>query len=398
MSSSGFNSFTIQAKASWYSETLSVKYFSYMMTQYLPTVYANIVVYINKDDFNDFKSIDKLPISNRTIELWFQPSLELNGTEYFSGNYKFVCTNMEYQGTGLADNVADENTTSGIGYFVCLHCIDKVYYKMTLDKKYAGYNNQTISNVVKTITSNNGGSVGKIIDTDYKYNWLQTQMTDAEMLRSLLPYARSSNKELMYNITFLNEKCYFVPITYGFSTNEKIIIDFDKTNTTSFNITDSKPAIERFASQEKLYCVNHGYTNFEYIKSETLAKQAYISNSNSTPKQHGGVATQYISTTIEDETLSKIYASNVRQRVNMFNVMLEMSVSAIPDIMCYNVIELINQESGTRQTLDNLYYILAIKYEYYGNNAPSFPTMHLCLSSEFDYSGTTSAEGTGISG
>ena len=391
-----FNDFKIKAKFGWYGKTVTVHYFAYQLTQYLPTVYANIYVYIDKLDFNDFKSIDNLPISSRTVELWFEPSLVLNGKEYFSGSYKFVCANMEYRGSGLADAVTDENTNPGVGYFIMLHCIDRIYYNMTLNKNFNAFPNQAISDVIRKIVSNNGGSIGQIIETDYKYSWIQAQMTDAEMIRSLLPYARSTNNELLYDITFFNEKCYFVPVSHGYNTSEKIIIDFDKANTVNYNISDNKPSIERYASANNLYCVNHGYNNFEYIKADKMSKQAYISNKN-TPKQHGGIATQYINTAFEDKTLQTIFASNIRQRMNMFNVMLEMSISAIPDIMCYNVIEMINQIQGTRQVLDNLYYIIAIKYEYYNLNKSKTPVMHLCLSSEFDYSGTESAEGQGIS-
>lgn len=392
---SGYSDFKIKAKFSWYSKTVTVRYFSYMLAQYLPTVYAVLFIYIDKLDFNDFKAIDNLPLANRRVELWFEPSLQHNNKEYFSGNYKFICTNMDYQNAGLVDMVVDENTKPGAGYFITLHCIDRVYYNMTLNKKYNGFPNQNISSVIRKITTDNGGTIGEIIETDYKYNWIQAQMTDADMIRSLLPYARSTNNELLYDITFFNEKCYFVPVTHGFNTSEKIIIDFDKANTVNYNISDNKSAIERYTSVDNLYCINHGYDNFEYVKADKISKQAYIANKN-IPKQHSGVGTQYINTAFEDKTLQAIYSANLRQRMLMFNVMLEMSISAIPDIMCYNVIEMINQIKGTRQVLDNLYYIIAIKYEYYNLNTPKTPVMHLCLSSEFDYSGTESAEGQGI--
>ena len=73
-----------------------------------------------------------------------------------------------------------------------------LYLEMTQNDRMESYGKVEISKIINKIVSRNGGKMKLNVNTDYPFYWLQTQMTDYEMIRSLLPYARSGSKELNY--------------------------------------------------------------------------------------------------------------------------------------------------------------------------------------------------------
>lgn len=395
---STYKEFKTKIKLSWMPDkAYTVKQFSYHLSQYTPSVYAEVILIIDSNKFLDFKDIDQLKIQDRLIDVWFEPELFHARLKQacFPGPFQLVVVNYEFAQSPVSEmdleylNINDAKV-------ILLRCVDPTYYKMTLDQKMTSYGETTISSVVRTIVTRNGAKIKKLVDTDFGYRWLQTQYTDYEMIRSLLPYSRSTSGEDMYTFFMMNNEAYFAPI----STNKKypirIKLDTTKNLEASYQTSDLKPLIERYGSKDSLYSMHHGFNNFENVNPKTMPIQSYVSNK--TPgRQHAGIATRYINTGFEEKTLQEIYISNLRHRMHTFSRLITFRSEAIPEITPMHCVEILSEANGKVKELDGIFYVAAIKYVFgMTHRHPEPPYMDLCLCSELDSKGAEPAEGRPI--
>ncbi|HOB26243.1 MAG TPA: hypothetical protein PKG93_03765 [Bacilli bacterium] len=483
-----FDYFITKANLSWYNHNpVVVKTFSYHLSQYTPSVYAEILLIINSDYFEDFKNIENFSIKDRIIEVWFENELYSlkHNSKFFSGPFKFCVVNYEVVNFDITE-MDIEYSDINSGKLINLKCVDPVFYNMQLSEKFESYGKTSISEIVRKIVSRNGGKINKLVPTDFDYNWLQTQLTDYEMIRSMLPYARSTNGELLYNFFMFNNEAYFAPITQSLKTPYLIKLDMIKNSKELVYITDFKSLIEKYGSRDNLIHFNRGYNNFKGFKPDSMPKQSYIglrpkkkgfgglgdllggftdfgnisnlmggfsglnlisqelinksdllditpnytdiiqdySNLDlenleslkqnisdlvpnqdafnpkariSDKKQHKGLASQYITSSIDEEELQEIYISNLRHRVYTFGKLVDTFAEIIPELTPLNCVEIISQENGKAKDLNGIYYIASITYSYgMTNTHPYQPYMHMVLCSELDSKGMENPEGEPI--
>lgn len=391
-----FDYFITKANLPWYNHNPTVvKSFTYHLSQYTPSVYAEILLMINDDYFEDFKNIETLPIKDRIVEVWFEDELYnlKQNKKYFSGPFKFCVVSYEvtkFDVTEMDIKYSDINS----GKLVLLKCVDPIFYVMQLDEKYESYGKTTISEIVNKIISRNGGKVKRIEPTDFSYNWLQTQLTDYEMIRSMLPYARSISGDLLYNFFMFNEEAYFAPITQSLKSPYMLKLDMIKNSKELVYDTNFKSLIEKYGSKDHLFHFNRGYNNFKSLTPNSMSRQSYSSSKSSERKQHKGFASQYITGSIDEEELQKIYVSNLRHRVYTFGKLVDTLAEIIPELTPLNCIEILSQEDGKTKDLDGLYYIASITYSYGMTNMhPYQPHMHMVLCTELDSEGMENPEG-----
>ena len=373
---------------------ITIKLYRYILTQYTPSVYAEISFVINESDFLTFKDIDKLAIKQRLIDVWFEPELyDIKANKaYNSGPFTYCILTYKYTEDYPNDmdtrSLNNENTR-----LIHLMCIDPVFYSMTLKQNIASFGEVPVSSVVEKLVSNNGGNSKKIISTDYSYKWLQTRMTDYDMIRSLLPYSRSTNKDLLYTFFMFNSEAYFAPISSGRTNPIKIFFDSNKQTPAQFDTGDLKFLIDKYGSKDNLLVFNKGYTTFSAYKPAEMGTEAYTSNIGYLA-QHRADGSRSIDLCFDDKSLLEIYLGNLRQRVSTFSRLLSLTTTAVPELTPVDSVELINEKDGSRKDLDGTYYIASISYTYgMTEYHPTVPLMTLTLCSELDAKSMDKPEG-----
>lgn len=395
-----FKEYNLKCKLNWYdnnNKSLPVKLFTYQLTQYTPSVYAEISVMIPHDKLNDFKTIENLEIKNRKVEVWFEEELYHNvlNKNFFPGPFKFCVVSYDIINLGLTQAETEDNYS--YTKIITLKCVDSVFYNMTLNENFASFGKTTISSIVNKLIINNGGKIKKITNTDYAFIWLQTALTDYKMIRSLLPYSRSSNGDVLYNFFMFNEEAYFAPISEGKKQPFQLLVDNIKSDSFNIGNEDYKMLVEQYGNSDNFYCSSKGFDDFEQTKPTKMKKQSYDS-SNKGNKQHTGVATKYISTALDDKILHEIYLTNVRHRLYTFSKMLQLTTNAYPDITPLDCVEIVNEIDGEKRNYDGIYYVASIKYIYgESNSKPNSPVMELILCSDTDTIGKDKTEGAAIS-
>lgn len=388
--------FVTRARLSWFDyNPVLVKSFSYNLAQYTSSVYASIAVLIEDDKVNDFKNIETLSIKDRRIEVWFEDELRSDkfNQKFFSGPFKFCVVNYEIKDSGFSE-VDFEYAGFTSGKIILLHCLDPVFYSMTLNEKVRSFGQATASNVVEKIVSENGGTSKIVVPTDVNYNWLQTQMTDYDMIRSLLPYSRSLDGKVMYNFFMFNEEAYFAPITAGAIAPFRLTLDMIINSQQIVYNTNFKFLIEKYGGKDTLNVFNRGFRDFKKYNPKSFVRQSYIEKAGSR-KQHRGVSTKYINVSIDDPVLQEIYATNLRHRVYTFSKIVQVNTDLIPDITPLSCIEVISQdEDGKLKELDGLYYVASVTYNFgMTNNYPTQPFVNLILCTDNEIEGIESVEG-----
>jgi len=395
---STYKDFKTKIRFSWMlDKSYLVKQFTYSLSQYMPSIYAEIVLVLDSNKFLEFKNIDQLKIQDRLIDIWFEPELyniKLK-KKFFSGPFQFVVVQYEFAQCQIADmDLEYENINDT--KVILLRCIDPTFYKMTLDQRVTSYGKVNISSVIKKIAARNGAKIKKLVDTDFAFNWLQTQYTDYEMIRFLLPYSRSTDGEDMYTFFMMNNELYFAPISANKKYPIRFKLDMIKNLDGTYQTSDMKAIIEKYGSKDSLYSFHHGFSNFESVNPKPMATQSFISNK-SYNKQHTGVATRYIDSIIEEKTLQEIYISNLRHRIHTFSRLLTFKAEAIPEITPISCIEIISESNGKTKELDGIYYVASVKYTFgMTNTYPDLPYMDLYLCSELDSKGLANPEGRPI--
>jgi hypothetical protein len=394
-----FKKYSIKCKTNWFKQdkgtATPVKIFKYMLSQYTPSIYALVTIIIDSADYNEFLTIENKQIQDRLIEVYFEDELYMLNMKksYFSGPYKFCVVDYNVQAMPLTQVDAEDKKLTD-AKMITMHCIDQIFYKMTLNETFGAYGKILISDVVKKIILKNGGLVKKSITTDYAYPWLQCQLNDYQFIRSMLPYAKSSNGDLCYTFFMLNNYGYFAPISNGISYPVVVSVDNIRNVATSVDNQSVKTLIEKFGNIDNLYCAGHGYDSFKSQKPDKMRKQSFSSDDKGM-KQHKAIGTKYLYTDVEDETLQKNYVSNYRHRIYTFSKVLSLTMPAIPDILPIHYIKIVNDRKGTKQPYNGLYYVLSVHYTYYETpTRPEEPTMQLLLSSEMENKGTDNAEGS----
>lgn len=395
-----FKDYSLYTKLSWYSnENINLINFSYTLSQYLPSIYATVEIVLTPKEFLKFKKIDSLEISDRELEVWFLPELkiEYEKKSYFSGPYKLIALTYEINDIPKYFKSKSSNEVE-INKHIIIHCVDKVFYKMTLFKKYKSYRNMLASDVVSKIVSDNGGTIKKIDDTDYKFTWLQAQMTDYKMIRSLLPYSKTADNKTCFTFFMLNEEAYFSYIGSGKKEPHVLKIDRQMQNSSINSNKDYKILIEKLGSQESLKISNHGFSNFKTYSSDPINTLAYEGKS-SDFNQHKNEGSTFLMNSIEDEQLMKNYTTNLRHRINTFSRTLNINSLAIPDIIPLDYIKVDQTIKDKMGPFENIYYVGSITYKYPGNsgNLNILPSMNLYLLSETDSFSNKSPEGAPLS-
>jgi len=392
---STFNDFTIKGKINWIDKNpIHINKFNYRLSQYAPSIVAAIDFTVSDEQMLEFKKIESLQIKDRIIEVWFEPELynkELN-RNFFPGPYKLCIVNYTYIKAGISDYEIQYENFAPIK-LIRLECIDPIFYQMTIQQKFKSFGETSTSNVVNKILSDYQIKNKYIEDTGYKFKWLQTQITDYEMIRSLLPYSKSTSGNLLYHFIMFNEEAYFKSITNTKLSDYNIIIDINNAISIDYQTTDMKPLIEKFGGITSLQAINSGYTNFQSVTPDKMNRQNYIKNRKDV-NQHSSNYVNFINHAIDYQELEKIYISNLRQRLHTFSRIVTLETAAIPDLTPFKSIELISQYKGNIKELDGLFYIADIEYNYISlQNATNNATMTLYLISEVDSYGMNEPEG-----
>ena len=392
-----FKPYTLKAKLSWYNKNpVNIKIYNYILTQYTPSVFANIYLVVNESDFIDFKQIDLLAIEDRTLEIWFEPELYSNALKksFNSGPFKYCV--IQYTYSNLPPDFVDVSSPKNeSARYIKLMCVDRAFYKMTLNQRSSSYGKSTTADVVSNIIQRYGAKAKKIVQSNYSFRWLQPQLTDYQMIRSILPYSQAVNNDLLYTFFMYNNEAYFSPISTGKINPIKIILDDDRT-VTQYQTTDKKLLIEKYGDIDKMMVYDYGYNGFEMTKPMKMNTETYTNNMPSF-KQHAGNATKYIQMAIDDKTLQKIYVSNLRHRIYTFSRIMSLSLLPIPDITPIDCIEVIKEFKGSVKDLDGIFYVLSVSYTYgMTNNSPIQPIMSLTLSSELDAKSMQAPEGKAV--
>ena len=195
-----FKPYTLKAKLSWYNKNpVNIKIYNYILTQYTPSVFANIYLVVNESDFIDFKQIDLLAIEDRTLEIWFEPELYSNALKksFNSGPFKYCV--IQYTYSNLPPDFVDVSSPKNeSARYIKLMCVDRAFYKMTLNQRSSSYGKSTTADVVSNIIQRYGAKAKKIVQSNYSFRWLQPQLTDYQMIRSILPYSQAVNNDLLY--------------------------------------------------------------------------------------------------------------------------------------------------------------------------------------------------------
>lgn len=397
--SSSFRPYTLKGKISGFvNNPVLVKTYKYILTQYTPSVYAEMTIIISNNDFESFRNIDKLKIESRIIQVWFESELYNENLKqgYNTGPFKYVIIDYQYENY-VPDEVDTGYKAFAPSKLITLKCLDPIFYKMSLNDNIRSFGNATVSAIVNKLVSLNNGKIKTLVDTAYQYKWLQTQLTDYEMIRSMLPYSQSSNGDLLYTFFMFNEECYFGPI----STNKIHPVKLNANNIDGsfpiYSSTDIKTLIEKYGSKDALKIYNHGYANYETSKAMNMTTQAY-GNGTKGYKQHAGVANKFISSAIEDKKLNEIYLSNFRQRIFTFSRMMTLNnIITVPDITPLDCIEIVKDRNGEAQDINGVYYVISVTYHYgMTSQHPMQPSMDLVLASETDKYGIDYPEGKKI--
>ncbi len=394
-----FKDYSLYTKLSWYTnEHIQLLNFSYTLSQYLPSIYATIDIVLTPKEFLKFKKIDSLEISDRELEVWFIPELRIDyeKTSYFSGPYKLIALTYEINDIAkyfkaLSSKEVETNK------HITLHCVDKIFYKMTLTKKYKSFKNMLASDVVSKIILENGGVIKKIDDTDYKFTWLQAQMTDYKMIRSLLPYSKTADNKTCFTFFMLNNEAYFSYIGSGKKEPHVLTLDRQMQNGSISSNKDYKLLIEKFGLKNNLKISNYGFSNFKTYTPDPISTLAY-EGSNNDFKQHSSDGAMYLMNTIEDEHLMKNYTTNLRHRIHTFSRTLTVNTIAIPDITPLDYLKIDHTIKDKTGPFENLFYVASVTYSYPGTsgNLNVLPSMKMYLLSETDSFSNITPEGAPI--
>jgi hypothetical protein len=396
-----FKDYVIYTNLSWYSSNtpLKVLNFRYTLSQYTPSIYASIDIILTPNEFFKFKKIDSIEILNRDLEVWFVPELknDYDKTSYFSGPFKLIVASYKIKDIPKyfkGDPISKQVETSKL---VTLQCVDKVFYSMTLTKKFRSFRNTLASDVVQSIISENGGNPKAIESTDYKFTWLQAQMTDYTMVRSLIPYSKTSDNKTCFTFFMHNNDGYFSYIGSGNKKPHLIKIDKQMQEPSVVSNEDLKLLIEKFGIKNSLKVSHHGFSNFKTYSPDSISLLSYTGQ-NSDWKQHDSTGSNFLMNTIENDHLIKNYISNLRHRVNTFSRIITVNLLAIPDITPLDTIELDHTFNGQTRPFENIYYVGAVSYYYPGNTGSLniLPSMVLYLLSETDSMSVMSPEGAPI--
>jgi hypothetical protein len=392
---SNFKPYILKAKLSWFSNNpVLVKVYRYVLTQYTPSVYADIYIVLNENDFNDFKMIDSYrTIDQRLITIWFEPELYCinSNKSYNSGPFTYCV--MSYQYSSDYQNETDTiKYNGGKTRLIHLMCVDPVFYRMSLYEKKRSFGKVPASDVVKTIVADNGGTSHSIVATNYPFRWIQPRKTDYEMIRSILPYSRSINGDLLYTFFMNNKEAYFAPISAGKDSPVKIIFGKNPFTPNVYDTEDLKLWIEKYGGKD-IQIAGPGFSNYSSKKPYQIKTESQTEKLSGL-KQHFGAADTCIDISIEDETLQQIFLSNFRHRIMTFSRLIHINTMAIPELTPIDSIEIINETDGNRKDLDGLYYIVSVAYTYcMTNESPTYPMMSLFLCSELDMNSVDAPEG-----
>lgn len=397
-----FKQYYISCTMDWYDVPVTLFRFEYTLSQYTPSIYAKVTFTLPNKEFQKFKKIDTLELIDRKLEVEFMPELyRLSGEKsYFPGPYKLIAIN--YQVIDIPNHLQiepNDNKEMDISKAIVLECVDKVFYSMTIEKKYKSYPSMLTSDVAKKIIVENGGTPKLVTTTDYKYTWLQPQLTDYKMIRSILPYSQTPDEKTLYTFFSLNNECYYTYV--GSGKTEKLTISID--NISGYeninNSDDLKLLIEKFGMKD-IKIAHHGFSNFNTYEPINISLLAGESNK-AEWKQHQSQGTMYLTNVIEDKKLLTIFISNLRHRIHTFSRSLTLNMHAIPDLLPIDTIEISHVVGGEDKPLGGLYYIASIKYIYPGKSGVSAmyhvtPTMELFLISELDSYSNKGKEGDTI--
>lgn len=397
-----FKQYNLSCSLSWYSELITPYRFEYTLSQYTPSIFATIVITLPNKEFQKFKKIDLLEIVDREVEIEFIPELYRLSNEqtYFPGPYKLIVIN--YKVIDIPNHLQIQpgnNDQMDISKSIILECVDKVFYKMTIDKKYKSYSKNLASDVAKKIINDNGGISKMVTNTNYRYTWLQPQLTDYKMMRSLLPYSQTPDEKTLFTFFVLNNECYFTNIGSGKTEKLTLAIDNVSAYENIHNSADLKLLIEKFG-MSNIKIAHHGFSNFKTFEPKNISLLSGIANK-AEWKQHQSKGTMYLTNVIEDEKLIQNFINNLRHRVHTFSRMLTINMHAIPDLLPIDTIEISHVVGGENKPLGGLYYIASITYTYPGRSGVSAmyhttPTMKMLLISELDAFSNKGKEGDTI--
>jgi len=398
-----FEEFETKCHISWMPEKpIQVFTFRYVLTQYTPSVYAKIILAIPKEDFNKFQDIEKLKVEDRKIEVYIDP--ELKGTKdskiYFGGPWKFIIsTYKNTRGSHLFTMMGDYHNMDSV-VLVELDCVDRIFYKMKNTERFNSFGEVLISDIVKKLVEQNGGKMKICIPTDTKFRWIQTRLSDYQMVRQMLPFAKDTKGNLMYTFFMYNEEGYFAPIGNKLITDFKISVNKENLAGLTQSSSDSmKHFVDQYSSEDNIIATSPGFSDFFGVKPKKDSKSAYLPNKSGNKSYENKDPQKILEIPIENEKLKENYVSNYRKRIMTFSKILGHETLPLTECTPLDAIEVVHQENGEILESDGAYYIASIDTTFgFNNSSPVLSKSSLVLLSEVDLKGMKSAEGEGLNG
>lgn len=390
---------------SWYKtnegDETKVAEFKYSLTQYSPSVYATIACYIHESYLEKFSDIEKLPIEQRKVEINCLPELFRYGDnkKMFSGPWKFIVMNYRitprqvHLNTAYGQNPESDAIKGGNHYLVELQCLDKIFYKMSINEKYKSYPGKISDNISKIISENGGKP--QITSTVGEYDWNQTRETDYTFIRRMLPYAKDGSGNVGFAFYCYNEEGFFKPIDESKKNPTKIFVGNNPTIVDNKRSQTIKSLIEKFGSLDNLKIVGPGFRDFDEKNPKKMITQAY--QIDKVPGQmHDTKSKKIIQIPIEKQEMMETFATSLRKAVHRFSRIIQVDIYLDTEITPLSCIEIINTDKDyeKEKLLDGLYYVIEVCHRIgLDPMQPFLPMTRLTLSSDVDFKGMKAPEG-----
>ena len=393
---------------SWFDsgeQKIAVIDFNYTLTQYAPSVYAKIECLIPDSLIKQFDDIKTRKILERNCRIDVIGSggggLTRTADQYsmFSGPWKLmilkyttVPTSINPFSGSTGKDGSNPNSDKGYGlhHVVTLECVDRTWYSMSVGERNKIYEQKTISDVVKEIAQRHDGTP-KIVDTEEKFDWKQYDKTDYFMIRYLLPFAQSKEKDVAYNFYCYNNDVIFQPVTKS----EELTIKISAKNVTEFdpskNSQSNDELIDKLAGSKDLNVKDSGLKGFRLttpVKSNKTADSG---------KTYDGDNIRSLKISMEDPKFKEIYISSFRKRILSLKKVISINTFLDTNITPMNLVEIVDQTEGQQGMLAGKFYVVSVTHHIpKGIDDPYIPYTQLVLSTDVEDKGNDS-EGSPIS-
>jgi hypothetical protein len=211
------------------------------------------------------------------------------------------------------------------------------------------------------------------------------------MIRYLLPFAQSKEKDVAYNFYCYNNDVIFQPVTKS----EELTIKISAKNVTEFdpskNSQSNDELIDKLAGSKDLNVKDSGLKGFRLttpVKSNKTADSG---------KTYDGDNIRSLKISMEDPKFKEIYISSFRKRILSLKKVISINTFLDTNITPMNLVEIVDQTEGQQGMLAGKFYVVSVTHHIpKGIDDPYIPYTQLVLSTDVEDKGNDS-EGSPIS-